>query len=164
MDGLIVRPASLRDQPQLRRAVIEIQEHERRLHATRLPGEQVADAYLAWLQQQAAETGAVLIAEVRRVFAGFVAGWIEEENNVAETPDSNRYGYVSDIYVLPAYRGRRIAWRLLQMLEQHFRGAAISRMRIRSLATNKSALASYRHAGFVEYEVVCEKTIKLTGV
>jgi hypothetical protein len=61
MDGLIIRPATLQDQPQLRQAVIEIQEHERRLHSTRLPGEQVADAYLRWLQQKAAETGAVLM-------------------------------------------------------------------------------------------------------
>jgi ribosomal protein S18 acetylase RimI-like enzyme len=99
---------------------------------------------------------------VKGVFAGFVAGWIEKENNVAETPDSNRYGYVSDICVLPAYRGRRIACRLIQMLEQYFRRAAISRMRIRSLATNKPALASYRHSGFVAYEVLYEKTINLT--
>ena len=53
--------------------------------------------------------GAVLIAEIDGAFAGFVAGWIEEETHICETPHSNRFGYVSDICVLPDYRGRRVA-------------------------------------------------------
>ena len=43
-----IRDARPTDQAQLRRAVVEIQEYERKLHNTRLPGEQIADAYLAW--------------------------------------------------------------------------------------------------------------------
>jgi len=44
------------DLPDLRRAMVELQEHERRLDATtRLPGEQIADAYLARLRQEVAE-------------------------------------------------------------------------------------------------------------
>jgi len=53
------------DLPNLRLAMVELQEHERRLDATtRLPGEQIADAYLARLRQEVAEKrGAILIAE-----------------------------------------------------------------------------------------------------
>jgi hypothetical protein len=44
---LTIRDAGPMDRAELRRAVVELQEHERKLHDTRLPGEQTADAYLA---------------------------------------------------------------------------------------------------------------------
>jgi ribosomal protein S18 acetylase RimI-like enzyme len=157
MNQLTIRPAIPSDWPQLRQAVIELQEHERRLHSTRLPGEQIADAYLKGMQRKAGERGAILVAEIQSAFVGFVAGWIEQERNIAETDNSNRFGYISDICVLPAYRGQRLASRLLDALEQHLRGEGAMRMRIGTLAANGSARASYERAGFVAYEVVYEK-------
>jgi ribosomal protein S18 acetylase RimI-like enzyme len=94
-----------------------LHEEERRLHDSRLPGEQTADAYLIWMLAEAARDGAVFVAEASGVFAGFAAGWIVQENVIEETPDSNRFGYVSDVCVLPAFRGRRIAALLLEALE-----------------------------------------------
>ena len=86
-DGhLAIRDATPADRAWLRAAVVELQEHERRLHATRLPGEAIADAYLAWMIQQASSHGAVLVALVESSFAGFVAGWVEEDESLAETP------------------------------------------------------------------------------
>jgi len=111
------------------------------------------------MQQQAGEGGAVLVAEIEGTFVGFVSGWIEQEHNIAETADSNRFGYISDVCVLPAYRGRRIASQLLNVLEKHFSRAGVKRMRINALAANGSARASYENAGFVPYEVVYEKII-----
>ena len=126
-------------------------------HTTRLPGEQVADAYLDWMLHRAETHGAVLVAESNSIFVGFVAGWIEETENIGETSDSNRVGYISDICVMPDFRGRRIATQLLKAIEQHLTGLGIARLRINSLAANKSARASYKHAGFAPYEVVYEK-------
>jgi ribosomal protein S18 acetylase RimI-like enzyme len=99
------------DLPDLRLAMVELQEHERRLDATtRLPGEQIADAYLARLRHEVAEKrGAILIAERDGVFAGFAVGWVIERDHIPESADSNRFGYLSDICVMPAYRRQRIA-------------------------------------------------------
>jgi uncharacterized protein len=44
LSGCLVRLATPGDTLNLRRAVVELQEYERRLRATRLPGEQIADA------------------------------------------------------------------------------------------------------------------------
>ena len=159
MEGLSIRAAAPSDQPQLRRAVIELQDSESRLHPSRLPGGQIADAYLDWMQKRAAEQGAVLIAEIEGAFAGFAAGWIEEENHIEETPDSNRFGYVSDICVLPAYRGRRIASRLLHAVEGRLRAGGVTRVRLFTLAANHAARASYERSGFAPYEVVYEKPL-----
>ena len=159
MDGLTIRAAKPSDGPQLRRAVIELQDHESRLHPSRMTGDEIADAYLDWMQKRAAEHGAVLIAEIDGVFAGFVAGWIEEESHIEETPDSNRFGYVSDICVLSAFRGRRIASRLLEAVERRLRGEGVTRVRLFTLAANRAARASYERSGYAAYEVVYEKSL-----
>jgi GNAT superfamily N-acetyltransferase len=157
MSGLSIRSAAPFDHPDLRRAIVELQEHERRLHATRLPGETIADAYLVWMLAQAANAGAVFIAEVDGAFAGFAGGWIVEESHIAETPESNRFGLVSDVCVLPPYRGRRIASKLVGALEAHFAGVGVSRVRIGALATNRAARASHERSGFSPYEIIFEK-------
>jgi ribosomal protein S18 acetylase RimI-like enzyme len=147
-ESLIIRSATANDWPHLRQAIVELQDHERMQDTTRLPGEQVADAYLDWMLCRAEAHGVVLVAESNSVFVGFVAGWIEETRNVGETPDSNRVGYISDICVMPDFRGRRIATQLLDRIEQHLGRAGVTRLRINSLAANQSARASYEHAGF----------------
>jgi ribosomal protein S18 acetylase RimI-like enzyme len=161
-DPLTIRPATASDRPLLRRAIIELQDHERRLHATRLPSEQIADTYLARIEHLAAENGAVLVAEIDGLFAGFVAGWVEQNDNPAETADSNRFGYISDICVMPGYRGRHIALRLLESIEQHLGRTGVARLRIGSLAANAAARATYERGGFAPYEVVHEKIIPAT--
>ena len=61
MSNVVVRPATPADLPDLRLAMVELQEHERRLSPTRLPGERIADAHLVRLQQEVAERqGAIL--------------------------------------------------------------------------------------------------------
>jgi len=157
-DPITIRLATASDRPLLRGAIILLQDYERQLHATRLPGEQIADTYLAWIERRAADNGALLVAEIQSIFAGFAAGWIEQDDNVAETVDSNRFGYISDICVMPAYRGQRIALRLINNLEQHLRRAGVTRLRIASLATNATARAAYQRAGFVPYEIIYEKS------
>jgi ribosomal protein S18 acetylase RimI-like enzyme len=158
--AIAIRPATPTDRPRLRQAVVELQEYERSLNATRLPGEQIADAYLDWMERQAAAAGGIaLVAESDGAFAGFVAGWIEEVEGIAETPDSRRFGYISDICVLPAFRGRQIAAQLLREIEQYLRRAGVVRLRINSLAANASARASYERAGFAPFEVLYEKRI-----
>src|SRR5262249_26397440 len=93
------------------------------------------------------------------VFAGFAAGWIVQEEYIEETPDSNRFGYISDVCVLPAFRGRRIVARLLEALEARLSLSGIMRIRLSALAANKSARTSYERLGYAPYEIVYEKAV-----
>ena len=111
------------------------------------------------MQQQAEAQGIVLVAERAGSFLGFVAGWIEQTNNIGETADLNRFGYISDICVMRAFRGARIAVQLLDGIEQYFRRMGVNRLRINSLAMNTSAQTSYERAGFRPYEILYEKVI-----
>ena len=105
MDCIVIRRAELSDRPNLLNAVAELQNYERELHETRLPGEQIAEAYTRWMLSGAEGSGLVLLAENADEFVGFAAAWIEQVENVAETSDSNRFGFISDICILSKYRG-----------------------------------------------------------
>ena len=115
------------------------------------------------MRQRAEAAGVVLVAEKEGNFVGFVSGWIEESENIAETPESNRFGYISDICVLPAFRGQRIARQLLAAIEWYLWRAGVTRLRITALAVNPSAQAAYEHAGFAPYEIVYEKAANDTN-
>ena len=163
MDGLNIRPATASDRPDLRAAIVELHEHERRLHNSRLPGDETGDAYLAWMLAEAEQDGAVLVAEVGGAFAGFAAGWIAQDHVIEETPDSNRYGYISDVCVLPPFRGRGVASRLLEAIETRLRRSGVSRLRLSALAANAAARRVYERSGYTLYEVVYEKPVALDG-
>ncbi|MEJ0016615.1 MAG: GNAT family N-acetyltransferase [Acetobacteraceae bacterium] len=147
----------------MRDAIVELQDCERHLHASRLAGEDIADRHLDWMQQRSNAAGVSLVAEVDGTFAGFVAGWIGQADNIAETIEANRFGLISYLCVLPAFLGRRIATRLPAEIERHLRQAGIVRLRINALASNASAHASYRRAGCVPYEILHEKPIGSVG-
>ncbi len=141
-------------------ALVGLQEHEVALHDTRLPGREIAEPYLAQLVGIVAEqSGAVLVAETGGRFAGFVACYVAEDEVIAETPDSNRYGYVSDIFVVPDRRGSGLAQALLVAAERHLAATGVTRLRIGGLAANRIACRAYEKHGFEPYEIVYEKRL-----
>jgi ribosomal protein S18 acetylase RimI-like enzyme len=155
----VIRPATNADAAALRGLIVELQTYERRLSPTRRPGAEIANAYLDWLWSRTETDGAILIAACSGAIAGFIACWVRTVDYLAETADSNRSGYISDICVLPAYRGRGIAGHLLRAAEQRLARPGINCLRITSLANNSSACAAYRKSGFVPYEVTFEKRL-----
>jgi ribosomal protein S18 acetylase RimI-like enzyme len=93
------------------------------------------------------------------LFVGCVACLVVEEQSVQETPDSNRHGYVSDIFVDSRYRGQGVAQRLLAVAERHLAATGVTRLRINVLANNTTARRAYERYGFAPYEVMYEKRI-----
>ena len=155
-----IRQALPGDGGDLRRAFIELQEVERTLHDSRLPGEAVADRYLEWLAQQVRENGgAIFMADEDGIFRGFIAGWLVEDDHLIETPDSNRCAFISDLCVLKEARGRGIAQLLLAAAERHLVRHSVTRLRIGALAGNAAARAAYVKYGFSPYEIVFEKRV-----
>jgi ribosomal protein S18 acetylase RimI-like enzyme len=157
LGALTIRLALPSDRLALRAAVVELHEEERRLHDSRLPGDETADAYLDWMLAEAGRDGAIFVAEVGSIFAGFAAGWIVQERLIEETADSNRFGYISDVCVLSAFRGRRLAGHLLNGLEAHLSHSGVRWIRLSALAANKAARTSYERSGYAPYEIVYEK-------
>ncbi len=159
MAAVALRKAEESDRADLRRAVAALHDAERAISETRLPGEQTADAYMEWLKMRGAFRGACLVAECNGAFAGFVAGWLEEEDTIEETPDSRRFGYISDICVLPDFRGQGVAQALLSAMERALAAAGARRIRLCVLAGNEAARSAYARAGYAPHEVIYEKVL-----
>ncbi len=158
VEAFVVRDAGPQDRPDIVAAIVALQDAERKLSDTRLPGAEVAEAYYDLLVEQLAN-GAMLVAEADGAFAGFIIGWIEQANEICETPDSNRFGYVSDICVLEPFRGRGAAAVLLRALEQRLARYGVTRLRLNFLADNAPARTAYERAGYSPYEVRYEKRL-----
>jgi GNAT superfamily N-acetyltransferase len=159
--GYVIRPYRETDRAAVIAAEIDLQEYERTLHDTRLPGAGVMDAYLdRLLQEVAAQSGALLIAEEHGQLVGLVACMVVEDDAVLETADSNVHGYINDIYVVPERRGTGLAHALLQAAEDHLASTAVIRVRINVLAANAMARRAYEKHGFEPYEVMYEKRLR----
>ena len=160
-DDIRIRPAEAGDHDDLKRGLIALQEYEDALHDSRLDAAASADPYLGWMLRQVAERdGLCLTASLGSDFIGFIAGWVERQDNPAETEDSATFGYISDLCLLPPWRGQGFSRPLLLTMERYFAGKAIRRLRISSLAANEAALAAYRSVGFQPYEVTLEKVLE----
>jgi len=158
--AMTIRHARDSDNADLRRAFIELQEVERSLHDSRVPGAEVADRYLASLWHHARhDGGAIFVAEESGLFRGFLACLVAQDERIIETPDSNRCGYVSDICVVSEARGQGIAQLLLAAAEAHLATRGVVRLRLGALAGNTAAQSAYRRYGFAPYEIVLEKRI-----
>ena len=160
----IIRPYTPADHDWVLQSEVELQEHERALHDTRLPGLPYTRDYLAMLWDVRAENqGAMLIAEnAQGERVGLVAGHIVDQPWPMETRDSTRYGYVSDIFIKPEARGSGLAKALLDSIAAHLHRAdpTLSRLRINVLAVNRIACRAYEKAGFTPYEITYERLLR----
>lgn len=159
MSDVTIRPATAADRPWLVAAMAAISDHERTLHDSRRAGADCAEAYLAQVEAAVATRGGAILVAAEAERVGCIAFHVAHDDNAAETPDSNVFGYVSDLFVVEAARGRGLAARLLTAAESHFRAAGLNRMRIGSLAANTAAVRAYGKFGFDSYEVILEKRL-----
>ena len=157
--GFQVRDATPEDQTNIVAAIAELQDFERKLHDSRLPGADVAAAYYERLAAEAQARGAMLVAEFDGAFTGFAVGWIEQADEICETPDSTCFGYVSDICVLEAYRRKGAAGALLAELEARLAAHGVTRLRLNFLSNNRVAQSAYEKAGYAPYETIYEKRV-----
>jgi ribosomal protein S18 acetylase RimI-like enzyme len=148
-----------RDHSAVRSCFVELQDFERRL-APRMPaGELVADAYLDLMFRRCREfDGYVLVAEVDDAVVGFVTIWTRYRS---PEPDdgAEEIGFVSDLVVTAAQRGRGIGRALLRAAEARARAAGSRAIRLSVEAGNAAATALYAAEGFEEAEMILEKRL-----
>jgi ribosomal protein S18 acetylase RimI-like enzyme len=158
MSEVVIRAFKPSDWSAVLRAMIERQDYEASLHDTRLPGDVVGPAYLnSLLRDLPTRNGALFVAETDGLIIGVVACLLVEGDEIEETAESNRHGYVTDIFVDTRYRGRGVAQQLLARAEEHLAATGATRLRINVLAVNAKARRAYQHYGFDPYEVMYEK-------
>ena len=139
--------------------IADLQEIERALSETRRPGAEIAEPYVRYLKENTAQkSGAIFVARVNEKIVGFISCWIGHNDNLAETPESNTYGYISDAYVSPEFRNQGVFQKLKTYAEKHlFQFEEVKMVRINVLADNTPALCAYQKAGYEPEEIVLMK-------
>lgn len=161
MAEIHVEPYLDEDKASIIEAIIDLQEFERSLADTRRPGSEIAEPYFEQIRHEVAEkSGAWYVAKVDGVFAGHISCWVEHDDQVAETVASNIYGYISDAYVRPEFRGMGVFPALNAKVEEFFRGQkGIELVRLNTLALNARAIRAYEKAGYAPEEVILVKRL-----
>jgi GNAT superfamily N-acetyltransferase len=118
---IVIRPAARADRATLVGFLQQLQDAERAIHPSRLPGVAVADAYYETLTGRQAD---ILIAESEGRPVGFVAGWLDEDPDPLQSDDWRRHGAISDLFVTSGHRGKGVGQRLLRPSATGCRSAA----------------------------------------
>jgi GNAT superfamily N-acetyltransferase len=121
--------------------------HEAAITGDRLVTHSAADAYyLALLDRIARQEGRLLAAEAEAGVVGML-GLIVQEDQVFVRADLRRHGYVSDLVVDEAWRGRL----LIGEAERLTREKGLKRLVIGVMAGNAGAERLYGELGFSLY-------------
>jgi ribosomal protein S18 acetylase RimI-like enzyme len=147
------------DALQLERCFAELQAVELAIEPNRADPMSIAKPYLAHLIQQCREQdGVIFVAEADGAIVGLVCIFARvDSGSLIEV--EREYAYISDLVVLPAWRGQGIGRALLRRAEEYAaqQGAAV--LKVDVLAANADAWAVYRAAGFQEHEIRLQKRL-----
>lgn len=157
---LRIEPFQRADLPLIATFIAAIQEHERATVPDLKPGGEIADDYVRTMVRRIHEAdGAMLMARQESDTLGFVAGWIEVDQDPCLRDEARQYALVSDIYVIETARRQGIAHHLLDAFERAMRERGCVRLRLYAKATNLGAIACYEGAGYRPYEVILSKPV-----
>ena len=161
MESTQINSYSDSDHDSIIAGISDLQEVERSMSDTRLPGSEVAEKYFDYLQKELAEKhGAIFVARIEGSIIGFIACMVEHDDTPAETPESTTYGYISDAYVAPEYRGKGVFGELNQKAEEYLsRFPEVKLIRISVLANNENAIKAYERSGYKTEDVRLSKRV-----
>jgi GNAT superfamily N-acetyltransferase len=145
-----IRPYRDADRAACRAMLNGLQEYECSIEATRAHWADGGGAYTDWmLEESAHNAGAVLIAESPEGQAiGLLTCWrAEDATDMTVMPAARVHLYISELFVVEAWRGKGVAAALLSSAEVHARHLGIAHVTIGSLAANAAARQVYAKAG-----------------
>jgi len=154
----VIREYLLEDAQQVEACFVELQDFLHRLEPIILAGK-AAGRYFDFMVARCAETsGKVFVAEVGRQIVGFVCVWAKVPSEELDE-EPVEYAFISDLVVLPAYRGQGLGHALLQRAEEHARSQGATSLELQVLAKNENALQLYDRYGFRAYHLLLKKNL-----
>ncbi len=155
---VLIREFATGDIPRVEACFAELQDFSRLIYSRMADGT-VARDYLRYLLARCQEwQGQIFVAEVGGAIAGAmcVFGAIP-----AREPDEIAYefAYVSDLVVMPEFRGQGLGRLLLKHAEEYARSRKANLLRINVLARNRVARELYLDCGFDEHLIVLHKSL-----
>lgn len=158
--SITIRPYQKKDRLDLLACINHLQEYEKSLEPElKNSGASVASSFLDfYVREDSANSGKLLVAEVDGRVAGFVNGYLDEDDG-ADDLVVRRWFYLSDIAVLPAFQGQNIGSQLIAAIENHARSLNLTQIKLDVLSRNAAAKSFYAKHGYRDYEQVVYKDI-----
>ena len=103
------------------------------------------------------DDGNVFIAEEDGRFAGYLLAYIEENIPIFKEKE---YGYISDLYVVPEFRGKKVSSALKDKAESWFVSKGMNHLVLKMRPQNKKAHDIYRSWGFKDYHLELRKELR----
>jgi GNAT superfamily N-acetyltransferase len=142
---MIIRDTRPADRAALIEMNAALQEVERALRPSRLPGADMCEAYWQRTETLVAEAGArVWVAEEDGVLLGFLVGMPDSDELEQAAPEYR----IRDAFVLPAARRRGVLRTLMTAAEAEARRLGFRRLVVTALTANEAALSSYERCGY----------------
>lgn len=143
----------------LRACVVELQDFEYELDSRFPDGAGIVDEYIPDILKRCEQyDGKILVADEADDVVGYAMVWTNVPGEDIEDGDFV-CGYLADLAVLSAYRGRGVGRALIAAAEEHARENGVQYFRIGVMAANKGAQEIYRAAGYVAFSVEFEKCL-----
>ncbi len=148
-----------RDKPALQRFILGSNTYEAQFESNRRLDAAVGEEFLPELVERAtAKQGRIFVAEDAEIVLGWAVCYVEQEETYVR-PEERPYGYVAELFVEEAERGRHIGRSLLKCCESHFRSLGLKSVHIGALSPNIRAMNAYRAAGYTDYAVNLRKIL-----
>lgn len=155
----LIREYRVEDAPQLEECFVALQDYERLLDDKLADSRKVSKQYLEYMFARCDETGGkVFVAEVDGLVVGFISVWVRVKAKMIEETEYD-YAYVSDLVVLPDYRGLGLGRALLHKAEDYAAREGASLLRLGVLAKNEPARRLYNSLGYEERVIELNKRL-----
>ncbi|MBP6014251.1 MAG: GNAT family N-acetyltransferase [Alphaproteobacteria bacterium] len=158
--SVVIRDADLaRDKPSIQRFMAGLNLFESAFEPNRDLAPGVPERWLKdLLARVRAKQGRMFVADDGGVLLGWAACHADQYDVYVREED-RAFGYVEELYVDEAARGRHIGRALLKACEDHFRSLGLKSVLIGALNGNARAIAAYRAAGYSDYAVNLRKLL-----
>ena len=143
----------------LKICLIALQEAEQEFSPLVADGRLIADDYFSELMHRTStEAGKIIVAEHDNQIAGYVAIQSRVKADKIHEIDYE-YAYISDLVVLPEYRGLGYGRALLDEAIEFAKSQKAKLIRISVAAQNTPANKLYEENGFEPIAIIMEKTL-----
>lgn len=158
MDNHIIREYTHQDVNDIKECLVMLQDYEKLLDPHRLQGIEIAHEYLEHLLHLCEnDKGKIFVVEIKGEVIGMVSVLIvEDKKHLRKT---KRFAQISDMIIMPKYRGKGISKELLEKAEVYAKTKKVEYVEVRVLHKNPEESKNYLRNGFHEFEVVLRKHV-----
>jgi aminoglycoside 6'-N-acetyltransferase I len=154
MPTVTIRKATETDRQTLLRFILELNTLEAAFEQDRRIDDGFAATTLDWSLAKVRDAAGVALIAVDS--AEGAIGWAAAHSEPYPPyvrSETAAFGYVAELYVVPAWRGRGVGRALIGAVGAHFRDQGLRHLMIGSLAGNGNARTAYEAMGFRPYAV-----------